>query len=173
MSFDQTLFNFLHQAAGTSAFLDFFGVFLASYLGYFFVLAAFLWFFLEKDWKARFYKFALVALAAILARGILTEIVKFAVQRPRPGIALKFVPLIDAPESFAFPSGHAAFFFALASAVWLRDRRWGNYLLVAAALISIARVFVGVHWPTDVLAGAAIGIASAFAVRELLTRTRA
>lgn len=61
---------------------------------------------------------------------------------------------------------------ALAASVWLRDRQWGNWLLAAAALVSIARVFVGVHWPADVRAGAAIGIASAFAVRELLRKVK-
>lgn len=170
--FDRTLFDFIHQFAGKSSFLDLLGIFFATYAGYFAVLAVLVWFILERDWRKRFDAIAVTALAAILSRGIIAEILKFAVARPRPGIALKFVPLIDAPQSFAFPSGHASFFFALAAAVWLRNRKWGNWLFAGAALISIARVYVGVHWPTDVLAGAAIGIGSAFAVRGLLARTR-
>lgn len=171
--FDRTLFDFFHQFAGKNSFLDLLGIFFATYAGYFAVLAVLVWFVTERDWRRRFNAIALVALAAIISRGIIAEILKFAFARPRPGVALKFVPLIDAPQSFAFPSGHASFFFAVAFAVWLLNRKWGNWFLAAAALISIARVFVGVHWPLDVAGGALVGIVGAFIAKQLLDRARA
>ncbi len=63
-----------------------------------------------------------------------------------------------------FPSDHATGAFAVAMAIWLRDRRWGTLALIAAALLSVGRVAVGVHFPSDVVAGAALGIAAALAL---------
>lgn len=60
-----------------------------------------------------------------------------------------------------FPSDHATGAFAVAMAIWLRDRRWGTVALIAAAVLSVGRVAIGVHFPSDVLAGAALGIAAA------------
>src|SRR4029078_6397487 len=59
----------------------------------------------------------------------------------------------------SFPSDHATGAFALAFGIWLYDRTIGALLLAVAALLSFARVFVGTHYPGDVVAGAAIGIA--------------
>jgi undecaprenyl-diphosphatase len=56
-----------------------------------------------------------------------------------------------------FPSDHAAASFAIATALLLRVPRVGAPLLAAAVLLAVSRVAVGVHWPTDVLAGAAVG----------------
>jgi len=60
-----------------------------------------------------------------------------------------------------FPSDHATGAFAVAMAIWLRNRRWGTVALIAAAVLSVGRVAIGVHYPSDVLAGAALGCAAA------------
>jgi undecaprenyl-diphosphatase len=60
-----------------------------------------------------------------------------------------------------FPSDHATAAFAIAVAIFLRKRRWGIVALVAAALLSVGRVAAGLHYPSDVLAGAALGAAAA------------
>lgn len=63
-----------------------------------------------------------------------------------------------------FPSDHATASFAIATAIFLRHRRWGAVALVAAAVLSVGRVALGVHFPSDVLAGAALGAAVALAL---------
>jgi undecaprenyl-diphosphatase len=63
-----------------------------------------------------------------------------------------------------FPSDHATASFAIAVAILLRNPRWGRVALALAALLSVARVALGVHYPTDVLAGAALGSATALAL---------
>ena len=60
-----------------------------------------------------------------------------------------------------FPSDHATGAFAVAMAIWLRNRRWGTVALLAAALLSVGRVAIGVHFPSDVVAGAVLGCAAA------------
>ena len=69
--------------------------------------------------------------------------------------------LIARSHDASFPSDHATGAFALAFGVWLYDRAIGSMLLVLAAIISFARVYVGTHYPGDVVAGAAIGMAVA------------
>jgi undecaprenyl-diphosphatase len=60
-----------------------------------------------------------------------------------------------------FPSDHATGAFAVAMAIYLRKRSWGVVALLAAALLSVGRVAIGVHFPSDVLAGAVVGCVAA------------
>lgn len=69
-----------------------------------------------------------------------------------------------------FPSDHATASFAIATAVLLSSRRAGVALLLGAVALAVDRVAVGVHYPTDVLAGAAIGVASGLAADRLWSR---
>jgi undecaprenyl-diphosphatase len=71
-----------------------------------------------------------------------------------------------------FPSDHATGAFAVAMAIWLRNRRWGTVALIAAAVLSVGRVAIGVHFPSDVVAGAALGCAAALVLHAAPLRTR-
>ncbi len=70
----------------------------------------------------------------------------------------------------AFPSGHAAIFFALAAVAYLINRRWGIYLFIGAVINALARVAVGVHWPIDVVGGAFLGIVVVLVLQRLLPK---
>jgi undecaprenyl-diphosphatase len=88
--------------------------------------------------------------------------------RPRPLATLDHMRLlVGAPHSYSFPSGHTTSAFAAASAAALVAKRllervaiWGWVMLALAAAISYSRIYVGVHWPTDVAAGVMLGLAS-------------
>jgi undecaprenyl-diphosphatase len=71
-----------------------------------------------------------------------------------------------------FPSDHATAAFAIAVAILLRKRGWGIAALVLATVLSVGRVALGVHYPSDVLAGAALGTAAALALSTPPLRTR-
>lgn len=71
-----------------------------------------------------------------------------------------------------FPSDHATAAFAIATAIFLRNRRWGMVALSAAAVLSVGRVALGVHYPSDVLAGAALGAAGALVLWAAPIRAR-
>ena len=73
--------------------------------------------------------------------------------------------IIEAQVDLSFPSGHAGSSFAAAAAIYLScPRRIGIPALVLAALISLSRLYVGVHYPTDVICGALIGTAVAIVI---------
>lgn len=148
-------------------FLDGLGIFLSQYLPYLFVLAFIVLVLKEKGNRRRLFLFCEGALSVILARGLLTEIIRFFYNHPRPFEALNFTPLI--PESgSSFPSGHAAFFFALSFVVFYANREWGIWFFVLSSINGLARIFVGVHWPLDVLGGVVIGLLSGWAIHRLL-----
>lgn len=89
-------------------------------------------------------------------------VIKPLVRRPRPFAVLADLPstLIDHPASFAFPSGDATFSVGGAVALATVAPRWRVPALLMAAAVCLERVGVGVHHPLDVLAGAALGVAS-------------
>ncbi len=104
--------------------------------------------------------------AGVLALAVNVVLVHVLPYRPRPFI---FEPqqvhlLITHARDTSFPSDHAAGSFAFATALFYAGRHDGWWGALFAAAISLARVWVGVHWPTDVLAGAAIGIVAGLAV---------
>lgn len=102
------------------------------------------------------------ALAAVLSAGValaIAKVISELVDRARPFVADPHgVHLFTSHAADpGFPSDHATGAFAVAMAIFLRNRRWGSVALVAAAVLSVGRVAIGVHFPSDVLAGAALG----------------
>lgn len=91
---------------------------------------------------------------------------KNIVCRPRPfqELSRDVQLLIPPPSGWSFPSGHSCASFAAATSVFLKDKRFGAAALALAALIAFSRVFLFVHYPTDVLAGSLLGIICAVAV---------
>ena len=87
--------------------------------------------------------------------------------RDRPFVDLDVTLLFYRPTDSSMPSNSAASFIGLAAAVWGFDRRAGAVLLAAAAAHAILRVYAGVHYPSDVVAGALIGVAAAFMAYRL------
>ncbi len=169
MNFNLTLFQFINSFVGEYRILDQFGIFLAHYLSFFLILSLFLLIISIKNWHQRIYFFSLSTLSIILSWGIISKSIKFFFPSLRPFEVLEIQSLVSSPLGDAFPSGHMAFFFALAFSIFIVYGRWGWLFLGAASLMGLARIFAGVHWPLDILAGAIIGIISALLIKKLLT----
>jgi undecaprenyl-diphosphatase len=105
-------------------------------------------------------KAAVLATASAALALLVNQPIAHLVERTRPYLAHPAHAhlLISRSHDPSFPSDHATGAFALAFAVWLYDRTVGTALLVLAAALSFARVYVGTHYPGDVVAGALIGI---------------
>ncbi|HWW02644.1 MAG TPA: glycosyltransferase family 39 protein [Candidatus Acidoferrum sp.] len=113
----------------------------------------------------------LLMLAAALAvsDGLVSNTIKHAVARPRPFAVLSDVHcLVGKGGSGSMPSSHAANWFAAAMVAFLYYRRSAWLMLPAALLVAFSRVYNGVHYPSDVLAGALLGAGSAGATLWLL-----
>jgi membrane-associated phospholipid phosphatase len=97
---------------------------------------------------------------------LINQPIAHAVDRMRPYLAHPSHAhlLISRSHDPSFPSDHATGAFALALGVWLYDRALGTVLLVLGAVLAFARVYVGTHYPGDVVAGALIGMAIALAL---------
>lgn len=111
-----------------------------------------------------------VIVAVALAYVVVDVILKPLVCRDRPFDVSNFDLLIAAPDTWSFPSGHTASAFAGAAAVLIHSRRWGAVAMVYAALVGVSRMYLCVHWPTDVIAGALIGTALAFLAVWFMSR---
>jgi undecaprenyl-diphosphatase len=171
MNLDLYLFNLINGFAGKWAWLDYFGIFCADYLGYI-LLVVFLAYAVKKIFftsakptaspNEKYFISRMVILAlfsAGIARFVFAEAIRLVWFRARPFVAENFIPLISqSPTEASFPSGHATFYFALATIVYFYNKKIGAWFFVASFFIAISRVFVGVHWPLDILAGALIGI---------------
>lgn len=105
-----------------------------------------------------------------LASVVTNTLAKSTVRRARP--LLEPVPVIRRlkrqPRTTSFPSGHAASAAAFATGVALESPGWGAAVAPLAASVAFSRIYTGAHYPADVLAGAAVGVAAALAVRRLL-----
>jgi undecaprenyl-diphosphatase len=175
---DFTLYQGLNGLADKSDRFEDVLQFIALYGQYFFVALLAGLFLARGKWGSQNARHGVVAagLSAALAL-LIAQFVANLWDRPRPYLAHPVEAhlfIAPSPDS-SFPSDHATAAFAIAMAIWLRNRRAGEVALVMAALLGISRVAVGTHYPSDVLAGAAIGIAAALAfwipaVREPLHR---
>lgn len=98
---------------------------------------------------------------------------RFASGRERPSAHfLEPKPLVHVPDDPSFPSGHAATSFACAALLAWAAPRLAAPLLLLATAIAFSRVYVGVHYPLDAVAGAALGLVVALALRFLASRRR-
>ncbi len=157
MNLDLYIFNLINGFAGKWQWMDYLGMFFAQYFEYLLWLCLFL--FLIVSFK-KYWRMVLEAfIAAIFTKFVLAEIIRWLWFRPRPFVTLNFIPLINQSANEAsFPSGHASFYFALSTIVYFYNKKAGMLFYVASFLIAVARIFVGVHWPSDILAGAVLGV---------------
>jgi undecaprenyl-diphosphatase len=125
----------------------------------------------------RFAAWRRAAVAAVLSAGlglVAAKIISELVDRSRPFVADPHGVHLFAGHAAdpGFPSDHATAAFAIAVAILLRKRSWGIAALVAATVLAVGRVALGVHYPSDVVAGAALGSAAALALSAPFMRRR-
>ena len=101
------------------------------------------------------------ALSLILSLLFCNVLLKNLIARPRPYLVIDGLhPIVPLLSDFSFPSGHASSSFAFVTAVYLSElnKKWAAIVFVIALMISFSRLYVGVHYPTDVLGGVILGI---------------
>ena len=163
-STDYGLFSSIKGLAGHSAALDMIMVGNAKYLPIVFALVLVaLW----LTWKPQNQRGAFLAGAsALIALGV-GQLVGHALPRPRPYLAHSVNLLISRSADTSFPSDHATLGFAVAVMIWQYNRRVGAWLLILALILAFSRVFVGAHYPSDVLGGAILGALTSLLIGAL------
>jgi undecaprenyl-diphosphatase len=161
---DLTLYKLLNgYAADHDRFEDVLRFFALDAQFFFVALLAAL-FFARGKWRSINGRHGVVAagFSALLALGV-AQVIAALWERPRPYVAHPgdaHLFIAPSPDP-SFPSDHATAAFAIATAIWLRHRTAGWIALAMALIVSVARVAVGTHYPSDVLGGAALGILAA------------
>lgn len=162
--FDIGLYHLINGLAGHNSILDAIMVLFAKdALEIYAVLFVIAWFALpKKDIQSR-HALVVAGFAGILAL-VINVVISHIWFRPRPFIVLHkgtFTELVSHSNDASFPSDHTSGSFGFASASWGKSPKWISYSFTILAIgVMFARVFVGVHYPTDVLAGFVVGTLS-------------
>lgn len=166
-STDYGLFSSINGLAGRSVALDAVMVGSAKYLPIVFALALIaLW----MTWKPQNQRGAFLAGASGLIALGFGQLVGYALPRPRPYLTHSVNLLISRSVDTSFPSDHATLGFAVAVMVWQCNRRVGACLLILAFVLAFSRVYVGAHYPSDVLGGAVLGTVTSLVIGALSRR---
>ena len=175
---DQALALAVHTAVGTWPLFDSAAALVGSFLPYLFVAAAIAVFFVSPGRASgaafgrradRLHSLLRVAAGLLVSLGIVIPAIRVVYAPARPFAVLGWKPLIAiAADQPSFPSGHATAFFFLATLMVGVDRARAKWFFAAAAVIACARVYAGIHWPSDVVWGALLGVATGIAVRKFL-----
>jgi membrane-associated phospholipid phosphatase len=182
------IFFILHSLANKSGVLDEIVVFFAVYFPYLVVISAglFLLFHYEilkkgdnlsknisvvltDSFKAFYQKkkeISISFITAILA-WILARIIKILIHFPRPFTYFEEIRPLFIESGYAFPSGHATFFMALAVSIFFFHKKAGSVFIFFAILIGIARVISGIHFPMDILGGFLLGSLIAYLTKNV------
>ena len=166
LSLNGTIFDWLNDdIAGRVDFIDQIMKFSAQYLIYVvFGLLLVSWFIRAGNAEQRRIAVYTGVGSAAIALAV-TLIIQRVYDHPRPFVdRTDYVLLIPHAADSSFPSEHATAAFALAAGAGLYRQRLGAVMLALACVIAFSRIYVGVHYPADVAAGAGIGIVSAFCV---------
>ncbi|OGJ04115.1 hypothetical protein A3G06_01325 [Candidatus Nomurabacteria bacterium RIFCSPLOWO2_12_FULL_46_14] len=160
---NREIFYFFYNLANRSPFFDQTIVFFAVYFPFIAAtLAAVLFGFYYKKRRELIFIFLAAGLAWLIA-----YFLKDFIASGRPFVSLADISSLFLKESYAFPSGHAAFFGALAVAIFLNHRQAGYVFIIFALLIGAARIAAGVHFPIDILGGFVLGALVAYFMRKV------
>ena len=168
MSLDIQLFRLINNLAGHNAYLD--GLarlfvneyFLTTIMSL--ILIVFWFEGQDRDQRERNQRAILHVLITLVVANIVLKLCNLAYFRLRPFVDHEVNLLFYHPTDSSFPSNPATVGFSVAAAIWLYNRRLGALLLVLATLFGLSRIYCGVHYPLDVIAGALLGALSAYVV---------
>lgn len=166
---DQNIFLFINSFVGKSEIIDSTAKLLVNEYFLPTILSIILfsfWFYWREDRDIKQRSVLLGVLSVTLGSMVLVSLINFFIQRPRPFDVLDVNLLFYKPTDPSFPSNATVVIFALALSIFSADKKIGLVALILASIYGFLRVFVGVHFPLDVLVGAFIGIVSVVVLKK-------
>ncbi len=156
--FNLYIFYLLNNLAGKSPVLDGLFIFLSKYLPYILV-AIFVIAVMRLGTSSNRHKaFLSTGFALLFGIGIVIPLIHWLYPTVRPFAELSVVTQIIPETGNSFPSIHTTIFFILSTILFRFNRRFGIIFIVLGSTMALARVFVGVHYPIDILGGAVLGV---------------
>ncbi|MDD5730220.1 MAG: phosphatase PAP2 family protein [Candidatus Omnitrophica bacterium] len=152
---DNYIFYFINKNC-SNHFLDI-AMSLLTQLGEWYVLLIVvlgLFFFRKKEERTT----AVILSAGLVVSFLAALLLKMWVQRPRPAMLLPNINLLAKASGYSFPSGHSVNIFMFAALLSACYGKKGFWFYLAASAVGFSRIYLGVHFPSDVLAGALIGV---------------
>jgi len=164
---DITLFHLINQG-GQNSFFDWFMPFMTDLKNFTYILVVLAGYILWKERKAGLIFLIFVGLTLAITDPFSSRVLKEWIGRIRPCQVLSGVRLLtDCNTSYSFPSSHAVNIFAAAYFLSQPFRRLAPLFFGIAAVVGYSRIYIGVHYPLDVIGGAAIGLLIAWPMRRL------
>lgn len=170
------IFGVINQAAGQSATLDLLMLWVTHYVPYFMValvVVYMVWVYPRRDTYNALHRVGQILeyIVTLTTTFVVVQFIKVALAHPRPFVVLsETILLVPDQAGYSFPSMHTALTVAVAMSVLVHHRRLGKLLLLFALLVGLSRIYVGVHYPVDVLAGGLIGAVIAVLFHKLFSR---
>jgi len=170
---DITLFRLINQA-GQNYFLDWFMPFMTDLKNFTYILVLLGGYIVWRERKGGLVFLVFVGLTLAISDPFSSRLLKEWVGRIRPCQVLEEVRLLtDCNTSYSFPSSHAVNIFAAAYLLSQVFRRLAPLFFAIAAVVAYSRIYIGIHYPLDVIGGAAIGLLIAWPMSRLKDRTLA
>ena len=165
---NETIFNFFYSFAHRSTLLDAAIGFTAEWYGLIILGALFIYLFKHRDNPQKGVRDLFVVGATAVSAWFIAHFFKDIFLTLRPADALLWVKPLISESGYAFPSGHATFFMALASSLWFYHKHLAGFFGISAVIIGIARVTAGIHWPFDILGGLFLGYVIGTTLHKLI-----
>lgn len=164
---DELVFKSINHLGVTLSILNPVMRFLSQKAEYFFYIGIIVYWFTRSPKNK---KMVIVALSSACVGFGIGNILSHLFYRDRPFVQFDVNQLIEHAANASFPSNHSIGSFVIATAIFLFRKKDGVIWLLLAGLISFSRIWNGVHFPSDVIAGAFIGVFSVLLVNQMLQR---
>lgn len=179
-SLNLTVFYFLNGGAGYYQELDTLMLFVTNYIPYSMVLLVagymFWWYHHSSHILSSTVERMIQSIefaVSLAATWFIGSCIKVLVAYPRPFMTLpQSILLVPDQGGYSFPSMHTALVFAVAVTVMVHHRRLGILLILLALLVGVSRIYIGVHYPIDVLGGIVLGYAIPWTMHHFFDKVR-
>lgn len=159
-----SLFFSIYNLSQKSQVLDSIVIFITNYVIYLTILLSFI---LAIKGKIAEKKAFLLIILGIPISILLIMGIHLFIHEPRPFITFNFVPLADNKPDLSFPSRHATLMAVMTFSYLYFKSKWSFLFLTLMALVGISRIYVGVHYPLDILGGFLVSLVSIIIVLRI------
>jgi undecaprenyl-diphosphatase len=169
---NNSISTFLYELASQNFWTESFSIFLSD--GIFLISVCAYVFIIYPLRKKRIYSRTIFQdISPIVVTSLVVVIIKYFSHIERPFVSLGFIPFVMQPDTYgSFPSFHSSVFATFALTIFFHHRKFGIFLLSLLPLVMIGRIAIGVHWLSDVVIGAILGLFIAYLLHVVYCKVK-